>query len=190
MTKAISRGFVVALGVYPLLVYFGLLYFDATWVAGWLLALCILRLFASRFGVSAAVSGNGILISCAGGILLALISVIGRSHQAILFNPVVVNLTMLIVFTYSLIYPPSMIERIAHLRRRDIPRTAIAYMRNLTFVWAAFFFLNGAAALYTALYTSLETWTLYNGLIAYLLIAMLFGGEWIVRGFLARDGRA
>jgi uncharacterized membrane protein len=35
--------------------------------------------------------------------------------------------------------------------------------------------------LYTALWTSAETWTLYNGLIAYLLIGALVGGEWLIR---------
>ena len=187
MTKAISGGFVAALGVYPLLVYFGLLYFDAIWVAGWVLALCILRLFAGSLGVGNPIDGNGILISCACGILLALISVTRQSHQAILFYPAIVNLTMLIVFTASLIHPPSMIERIARLSRQNIPRPAIVYMRKLTCIWITFFFLNGATALYTALYTSLETWALYNGLIAYVLIGLLFGGEWIVRGFLAKD---
>jgi uncharacterized membrane protein len=36
-------------------------------------------------------------------------------------------------------------------------------------------------ALYTALFTSMATWTLYNGLIAYLLMGLLFAGEYLVR---------
>jgi len=33
----------------------------------------------------------------------------------------------------------------------------------------------------TARFASLQTWTLYNGLIAYLLMGVLFGGEWLLR---------
>ncbi len=53
-----------------------------------------------------------------------------------------------------------------------------------------FFVLNGAAAFYTARYTPIETWALYNGLIAYVLIAVLFaielGIRTVVRARLAR----
>ena len=36
-------------------------------------------------------------------------------------------------------------------------------------------------ALFNVLYGSLELWTLYNGLISYILIGILFLGEFIVR---------
>ncbi|ABK46582.1 conserved hypothetical protein [Shewanella sp. ANA-3] len=38
-------------------------------------------------------------------------------------------------------------------------------------------------AAYTAAFTSLATWTLYNGLIAYVLMGLLLGGEWLYRSF-------
>jgi uncharacterized membrane protein len=40
---------------------------------------------------------------------------------------------------------------------------------------------NGLAALYTALYASFETWAFYNGLVAYVLIGCLLGGEFWYR---------
>jgi uncharacterized membrane protein len=51
----------------------------------------------------------------------------------------------------------------------------------VTGVWACFFVLNGAAAFYTARFTTLETWALYNGLIAYVLIGTLFAIEFAIR---------
>jgi len=57
----------------------------------------------------------------------------------------------------------------------------VIYTRRLTKVWIAFFIANGLVALWTALYATLKTWTLYNGLISYILIAVLFVGEWPVR---------
>lgn len=44
-----------------------------------------------------------------------------------------------------------------------------------------FFLVNGAIALFTALYSSDKIWALYNGLISYGLMGMLFVGEWLVR---------
>ena len=49
-----------------------------------------------------------------------------------------------------------------------------------------FFALNGAAALYTARFTPLETWALYNGLIAYLLIGAVFAVEFAIRSVVKR----
>ena len=48
-------------------------------------------------------------------------------------------------------------------------------------MWCGFFVLNGALALATALWMSDRAWALYNGLIAYGLIGLLFGVEWLVR---------
>ena len=39
----------------------------------------------------------------------------------------------------------------------------------------------GKSALVTALWMSDRAWALYNGLIAYVLIGLLFGAEWLVR---------
>ncbi|MBL4621504.1 MAG: hypothetical protein JKY89_03820, partial [Immundisolibacteraceae bacterium] len=48
------------------------------------------------------------------------------------------------------------------------------------------FMVNGSIAAMLALYGSLEMWTLYNGFIAYLLIGILFGGEFLVRQYIKR----
>jgi uncharacterized membrane protein len=48
-------------------------------------------------------------------------------------------------------------------------------------VWCGFFILNGCMAAWTAFAASRETWALYNGLISYLLMGVLFAGEWVFR---------
>jgi uncharacterized membrane protein len=62
----------------------------------------------------------------------------------------------------------------------------VRYTRRLTLVWCNFFFLNGSVAAYTALAASRETWVLYNGLVAYVLIGALLAGERIARPWLLR----
>jgi uncharacterized membrane protein len=92
-----------------------------------------------------------------------------------------VNSTLLSLFAYSLLFPPSIIERWARLRNAELPARAISYTRRVTQVWCIFFAMNGAAALITALWASAAVWTLYNGIVAYLLMALLFAGEYCVR---------
>ncbi len=112
------------------------------------------------------------------------LSLIGRVEQHFLplkLYPVLVNAALLGVFTYSLIFPPSMVERFARLREPDLPPQGVSYTRRVTQVWCVFLPLNGAIALVTALWASPATWTLYNGFVAYLMMGVLFAGEYGIR---------
>jgi len=62
-----------------------------------------------------------------------------------------------------------------------LPDEAIPYTRKVTIIWCGFFMLNGVLALLTTLYASDRIWALYNGLISYCLMGLLFAGEWLVR---------
>ncbi|MGF1755265.1 hypothetical protein L4C33_16930, partial [Vibrio makurazakiensis] len=96
------------------------------------------------------------------------------------YYPVVVNLCMLVVFASSLRQPQTIIERLARLQEPDLAQSGVMYTRKVTKVWCLFFVINGSIALYTC-FQSLEVWTLYNGLISYLLAGSLFSIEWLVR---------
>ena len=85
---------------------------------------------------------------------------------------------------------PSRSRRIARSANHDVSGAATRYMRQVTWVWCGFFIANGAAALYTTLFASMEAWALYNGLIAYILIGALLAGEYLVRRVVMRRHRA
>lgn len=91
------------------------------------------------------------------------------------------GLSILAAFGYSLAKPPSMIERFARMREPNLPPFAVAYTRTVTKVWCGFFIVNGAIALGTALWATPAVWSLYNGVIAYVLMGVLFAGEYLVR---------
>jgi uncharacterized membrane protein len=74
-----------------------------------------------------------------------------------------------------------MIERLARIREPELPAPAIYYTRRVTQVWCLFFALNGVIALITTLWASAAVWTIYNGLVAYLLMGLLFAVEYSVR---------
>lgn len=163
----------VMLALYPLLVYFGIGRFEPKWLAAVLCALALARAAASRqrFWLAAAF----------GALLLAVASMLSNQLFPLKLYPVLVNGVLLTVFCASLLHPPSMIERIARLREPDLPPHAVIYTRRVTQVWCGFFVLNGSAALATAWWGSDAIWALYNGLIAYVLIGILFAAEWWVR---------
>ncbi|MDF4362021.1 hypothetical protein P3514_32595, partial [Vibrio parahaemolyticus] len=120
------------------------------------------------------------------GILLVTLGMVFKQHGWLKFYPVVVNVCMLCVFAFSLKQPQSIIERLARLQEPELPPSGVAYTRKVTMVWCVFFVLNAAFALYTC-FLPVKIWTLYNGLISYLLAGSLFAGEWIVRQFVRKE---
>ncbi|MGK9065896.1 COG4648 family protein [Stutzerimonas chloritidismutans] len=99
----------------------------------------------------------------------------------LLWYPVLISLALLGLFAGSLIAGTPVIERLARLSEPDLPPAAVRYTRTVTWVWVGFFILNASAAGALALWAPLAWWTLYTGLIAYLLMGALFAGEWLVR---------
>lgn len=172
--------------LYPVLVYFGQTHFGVTWMATALITVCCVRLAALRVGSAytaqaRSFGGPQILMMCGGAIVLALVSLFSGSPAAMLYYPVLANAVLLLLFALSVVCPPTVVERIARLRDGNLPDRAVPYLRSVTLAWCVFFVINGSIALYTAMHTSFATWALYNGLIAYVLIGAMFGGELLTR---------
>jgi uncharacterized membrane protein len=89
-----------------------------------------------------------------------------------------------------LLRPPTVIERIVRLRKPDLDEAVSSYLRQVTMVWLCFFIVNAGISAGTAIWGSLEAWTLYNGLISYLLIGSIFTGEFAVRHLVRHGFRA
>lgn len=100
--------------------------------------------------------------------------------------PVVLSLGTAVVFGLSLLRPPSLIESFARLREPDLPPEGQAYCRTVTLVWTLWLVLNAAVAGALALWGSEAAWALWTGLIAYLVMGGLFGGEVLVRRVVRR----
>ena len=103
------------------------------------------------------------------------------SATTLYYYPVVINIILFVLFGYSLAYPPTVIEKIARLQEPDLAPSGVAYTRKVTFVWLIFFVVNGSIALTTAIHGDVALWSLYNGLIAYLLMGVVFLAEFLVR---------
>ncbi len=115
-----------------------------------------------------------------------IIAIITRSARILTFYPALVNLFFLVLFGHTLFAGPSMVYRLATLKDKSIAispyrKKIAAYCRNVTLVWCCFFIVNGSIALMSVFGDSYRFWALYNGCIAYILMGLLFAGEYIVR---------
>ena len=174
MRQLLKAAVVVLTVAYPFMIYLGLQHYSATTLLPLLLLLLILRWFAGnrpgeRFVLVAVL------------VVLVVVGLVWGHRLGLKFYPAMVNLGFFVLFAGSLLSPPSFVERLARLREPDLPPRAVAYTRRVTQVWSVFFVVNGSIAAFTAFYASDETWALYNGFIAYLLIGTLACGEWLVR---------
>lgn len=159
---------------YPFLIYWGLQHYPA----GKLLPLLFL-LLGLRWVVGGQSFERAIVIAII-GVLIVIVLVWGQ-QLGLKFYPVMVNLGFLGLFAGSLIYPPPIVERMARIREPDLSPRGVAYTYKVTWVWIIFFIVNGGIASLTAIWGSDEIWVLYNGFIAYLLIGILAGSEWLLR---------
>jgi uncharacterized membrane protein len=165
--------------LYPFIVYFGMEHVSTPVFALVLGALWLLRAPSlwrepgGRWMVGAA------LAYC------VLLAVSGESIM-LRWYPVLISLVLLAVFGASLRFGRPIIERIARLREPDLPPEGVRHTRRVTWVWVGFFIVNAATSAALTLWAPLDWWTLYNGIIAYAIMGVLFVGEWLFRQRLRR----
>ena len=169
----------ILLLAWPFIIWFGLAHNSLQGLLP-LMALMLFLRFRQTRRRAGALSVVTQIVAVA-GMTLCIASYLLKTHQLLLFYPVVVNSVMLAVFGGSLWSTMPMIERLARLREPDLPERAVRYTRRVTQIWCAFFIINGGIALFTALYGDLSLWTAWNGMISYLLMGTLMAGEWLVR---------
>jgi uncharacterized membrane protein len=166
--------------LYPVAVYFGLNYFEPRY-----LILVLALLFGLRTLVASEETLNQkhALILFAGISIFSSLVFFANSKSLLLYYPVLVSLLFLFLLSFSLLFPPTMIERFARIKDPELSVTAINYTKAATVAWCLFFVFNGSIAFYTAQLGNLKIWSLYNGLISYCLIGLFFSAEFTFRHF-------
>lgn len=124
-------------------------------------------------------------ISRVAGPILALLligaAVWVNTTAPLLLVPIAINGTFLYTFGATLLSPPPLIERFARLQHADLNAAEIRWCRSWTVVWVAFFTVNIVVATALALTGQVRLWTLYNGLLSYIVMGCLFGIEYTMR---------
>ena len=171
-------GWLAVIG-WPFAVWLALTFPQLRWLLPLLALFFVLRLAALR-GKTGTLSRAAQGLAGV-GILLTLASVGLREARLLMWYPVVVNMVMLALFGGSLFSRMPLIERLARWREGELSPAAVRYTRQVTQLWCGFFVVNGAVALWTCLHGNLHIWTLWNGMLSYLLMGALFAVEWLVR---------
>lgn len=170
---------------YPLLAWIGISYLGTRTAA----VLLLVALGASQLrrltGRPGALRGLTWLALAVVGLLA--LAALFDDPRFILAYPTLVNLVLLSQFGWSLRSGPPMVERFARLQVDDLSQAELAYCRAITAIWCGFFVLNGLTSALLAIWGTRSAWALYSGLIAYLLMGLLFAAEYLVRK--ARFGR-
>ena len=172
---------VIAIGVaYPFLVYFGLRSLPPGLIASSLVAL-----LAARAAFGSRKSGRDSLLYLITGVVVVVLAarspVVGLKAY-----PILLSLGFAAAFAHSLLWPPTIVERIARFSHPVLPLEVNSYLRKVTIAWLMFFIINATISAATAASGSLRLWTLYNGLISYLAMGVMFASEFVVRQFVHR----
>ena len=170
---------------YPAVVFYGLRYLDLK-----IVGLAAGAIFVARFLLMGRRNTATTLLVTVVGVAACLLALLSNQVLFMRFVPAMINTALAGAFLLSLYRPPSMIERFARLIDPELPAEAIGYTATVTKVWIGFFVFNGSIAVYTSMFSSLEIWALYNGLIAYMLMALLFSAEYVVRTVVRRRQRS
>lgn len=101
--------------------------------------------------------------------------------------PVMVSGGLLTMFALSLRSEQSMVERFARRQDPELTPDKVRYCRRVTIVWCWFFVFNITTTLVLAAVAPLSWWSLYTGMVAYVLIGTLFTVEYVVRKAKFRD---
>jgi uncharacterized membrane protein len=165
---------------YPLIIFFGIQYLQPRYVALLLAMLLIIRWRNEAKSLLSGMSQIYVVVFTT-LLLVVVLTTITNNETLLRLYPALVNAGMLFIFGYSLKSPPSIIERFARLHEPALNAAGVRYTRKVTQVWCGFFVLNGCVAIFTALCASRAVWSLYNGLIAYILMGIMFAGEWLIR---------
>ena len=171
---------------YPLFVWFGLSQGSPRHVAA-ILLLVVAPIAAIRMRKSQRAAMRGLAAVPLATVSCLVLSAVLDAEAFMLAVPVLINAIFLAVFGWSLRSGAMpMVERFARLQEPDLPPEKQAWCRTWTVLWSVFFVANGSTALVLALLVVAEAaprawWATYNGLIAYVLMGIMFASEWTMR---------
>ena len=157
---------------YPFAVMWAIQHDQLFLMSGLLIAVAVIRFFLSKDQIFLPLT---IFTLLCGTLTLLL-----QNALWLKFYPVLMSLGSATLFAYTLIRPPTTIERFARLHQPDLPESGVRWTRQVTKVWCGFLVFNALVALITV-FLSTQIWALYNGFISYVLMGILLLGEFVLR---------
>lgn len=97
--------------------------------------------------------------------------------------PFFIQLMLMHFFGHTLFNGPPLIERFVRMEFPELPPGIAQYCRQLTWLWTGFFAFNAIMCLILAFWAPDSWWAIYNGVLIFVLTALLMVGEYIWRHF-------
>lgn len=160
---------------YPLLVYLGMERYGARGLALLLCVVVLVRFFSLGARGPGQWLGSAILVGLCGLVMFL------DSPDLLKLYPVAISLGFAGLFLASLNSEMTLIERMARAAGHQPSAAAPRYMVALTWAWAILLIINATISAWTALFAPLSWWTLYNGLLSYLLLGGFMLAELLYR---------
>ena len=181
MRAALGVASGLLLAAYPILVYLGLTRWSARGVGLVLLAVLLPPHLIRALRRDRRQHLKAVLPLPLGIAAVLFLAVAVDDQRVVLALPVLINVVLLTTFASTLRGEVSMIERFARMQVDDLSPAEVTYCRRVTWLWCGLFVVNGVVIGALAITGALELWTLWTGGVAYGLVGLLFGVEYLVR---------
>ncbi len=173
---------------YPVAIYFGDSYLrPADMLAGLLFLLALRLLIHARLSRRHRSLDVAVAVFLAAGAVASVLWLPHFSMRWLKLYPALFDVAVFAAFFGSLFTHRPLVERFARaLQHGELPQQAIAYTRNVTRAWSAVMAGITLVALYTACCTPTRVWSLFNGVLVYAILGLVFGIEYTLRRHLRR----
>lgn len=120
--------------------------------------------------------------------LLATVTIRWDPTHALFLPPPAISLFFCLLFGKTLLPGNEpLVTRIARSERGELSPELIVYTRRVTWLWTGFLFLVTLESILLAVFTSVETWSLFANMLNYVFIGALLVAEYAYR--ISRFGR-
>jgi uncharacterized membrane protein len=116
---------------------------------------------------------------------IGIICLITKSSLTLKIYPALADLIYLVIMCSSFFIPPPVVYYFINMFDKTIkdhiePEFFDRYCRRAAIVWCVFFVFDGTVALITVFLASDVVWGIYNGGITYVLMGLIFVGEYFI----------
>jgi uncharacterized membrane protein len=119
-------------------------------------------------------------------VVFAFLGWVSNNGTWLLVLPAATQATFGLAFVRSLSGVP-LIEHFARMVKPELSVPELAHCRCWTRIWGYYLIVLAAIGLVLARWATLATWTVYVGIVTYVLVGVLFAIEYIVRKLRFRD---
>jgi uncharacterized membrane protein len=178
--------FGVLIVLYPVLVFSALVIFKLSirYLSIFIIALAVAYFLVHRHNYrgkhTIVVFISPVVLCCIG-----IICLITKSSLTLKIYPALADLIYLVIMGTSILIPPPVVFYFLNMFDKKLkehinPEFFEQYCRKAAIIWCVFFVFDGAVSLVTVFWGSDIIWGIYNGGITYVLMGLIFVGEYFI----------